>query len=122
MADSHTKKQRSYNMSRIRRKNTRPELILKKKIKDYIYQPKIFGNPDFANYKTKTVLFVDGCFWHKCPKHFIEPKSNKKYWIPKIERNIVRDKEVEIAYRKSGWNVIRVWECEIKKQNKHTLK
>ncbi len=59
----------------------------------FIYQPKAFRNPDFINYKKKIVVFIDGCFWHKCPKHYIQPKPNKFCWLPKLNRNQTRDKE-----------------------------
>jgi DNA mismatch endonuclease (patch repair protein) len=114
MADNLSKKQRSFCMSRIRSRNTKPELALKKHLKGFIYQPKAFGNPDFINYPKKKVIFIDGCFWHKCPMHFIEPKSNRKYWLPKIEKNIFRDKEITLAYKNSGWNVKRIWEHSLK--------
>ena len=113
MVDNLTKKQRSYCMSRIRSKKTLPELRYKKTLSGFIYQPKAYGNPDFINYKKKMVVFIDGCFWHKCPKHYIRPKSNKKYWASKIERNIIRDKEVEISYKNVGWKIKRVWEHEL---------
>jgi len=101
-------------MSRIRRRDTNPEIILKRNFKDFIYHPKnIFGNPDFINYKKKIIIFIDGCFWHKCPKHFIQPKSNKKYWLPKLERNSIRDKEINITYKNSFWKVKRIWEHEL---------
>ena len=101
-------------MSRIRSTNTLPELLLKKTLKKkYKYQPKIFGKPDFVNYKNKTIIFVDGCFWHQCPIHFKKPKQNSNYWIPKLNRNLTRAKEVEIAYKNSGWKVIRIWEHKI---------
>ena len=112
--DNLTKEQRSYCMSRIRSKNTKPELKHKEKASDFIYQPKTFGKPDFMNYKKKVVIFVDGCFWHKCPKHYIEPKSNKKYWLPKLERNAIRAEEVNITYKNAGWKVIRIWEHWLK--------
>ena len=101
-------------MSRIKSKNTKPELILKKTLKNFKYHPKVFGNPDFINYKKKTVIFIDGCFWHKCPKHFKYPKSNRKYWLPKLKRNAVRDKEIEITYKNSGWKIKRIWEHKLK--------
>lgn len=110
MADNLTKKQRSFCMSNIRRSNTKPELILKKKLKGFIYQPRVFGYPDFINYKRRIVIFVDGCFWHKCPKHFRDPKSNKKYWNLKLEKNRLRDQEINIAYKNSGWKIKRIWE------------
>ena len=116
MADNLTKEQRSYCMSRIRSSHTKPELILKKKLKGFVHNPKgIFGNPDFIDWKKKTVIFIDGCFWHKCPIHFKKPKSNKKYWFPKLEKNVIRDKEIDITYTNAGWKVLRIWEHELKK-------
>jgi DNA mismatch endonuclease (patch repair protein) len=114
MSDNLTKEQRSFCMSKIRSRNTQPELKYGLKNLHLKYQPKIFGSPDFIGWAEKTVVFIDGCFWHKCPKHFIEPKSNKKYWLPKLERNAVRDKEITIAYKTAGWNVIRIWEHDLK--------
>ena len=101
-------------MSRIRNKNTKPELRYKAKNFYLEHQPKVFGNPDFMDWKKKIIVFIDGCFWHKCPDHFIKPKSNKKYWIPKLEKNVVRDKEVNIAYKNAGWKVVRIWEHDLK--------
>jgi len=115
MTDNLTKAQRKLCMSSIKRSHTKPELFLKNKIKDFEYQPKnAHGNPDFINYKKKIVLFTDGCFWHKCPLHYKEPKSNKSYWLPKLERNEIRDKEINKAYEIAGWAVIRLWEHELK--------
>lgn len=102
-------------MSRIKSRDTRPELILKSRLKGYIYQPQTFGNPDFISYKKKEVIFVDGCFWHKCPIHYKEPKSNKKYWLPKIKKNCLRDREISMAYINSGWKISRVWEHDLNK-------
>jgi DNA mismatch endonuclease (patch repair protein) len=114
MPDNLTKKQRSFCMSRIRSRHTKPELLFKQKLKGFIYQPKAFGSPDFINYKKREVIFIDGCFWHKCPKHYIAPKSNKKYWLPKLKRNVLRDKEIALVYQNSGWKVIRIWEHDLK--------
>src|SRR3989344_8332996 len=101
--DNLTKEQRSFCMSKIRSKNTKPELKYKTDSKNLEYQPKdLFGKPDFIDWKNKQVVFIDGCFWHKCPKCFKKPKSNKKYWIPKIENNIIRDKEIGKAYNNAG--------------------
>lgn len=113
---------RSKIMSSIKCCNTKPELLLKKLLKDYEYQSKTFGRPDFINYKKRTVIFVDGCFWHQCPIHSKKPKQNKAYWIPKIKRNVTRAKEVEIAYKNSGWNVVRIWEHEINNNLNNCLK
>ena len=101
-------------MSRIRSSGTKAELILKRKLKEFVYQPKIFGRPDFVNYSKKIVVFIDGCFWHKCPEHYIQPKSNKSYWLPKLERNAVRALEINKAYRTAGWKVVRIWEHDLK--------
>jgi len=116
MTDNLTKEQRSYCMSNIRSKYTKPELIIKIKLKkkNFVYHPRLYGKPDFANFKKRTAIFIDGCFWHRCPKHFVEPKSNKKYWLPKIERNVLRDKEIIIAYLNAGWKVTRIWEHELR--------
>lgn len=113
--DNLTKKQRSYNMTQIKRSHTKPELKSKKMFREFKYNPKGFlGNPDFINIKKKTVVFIDGCFWHKCPVHYKQPKSNKRYWLPKLERNAVRDKEINIAYKNSNWKVVRIWEHELR--------
>lgn len=114
MVDNLTKEQRSFCMSRIRSRDTKPELKHKAKNLHLEYQPKAFGNPDFIDWKKKIVIFIDGCFWHKCPKHFIAPKSNRKYWLPKLEKNVLRDKEINIAFKNAGWKVVRVWEHYLK--------
>ena len=108
-------------MSKIRSKNTKPELILKKNLIGlYLrYQPKsIIGNPDFANKTRKIAIFLDGCFWHKCPKCFRPPKSNKRYWIPKIRRNVQRADDVAKKLKNNGWKVVRIWEHELTKNQK----
>ena len=105
-------------MSRIKRGHTKPELGYKRNLRRGEYQPKgLFGNPDFVDWRNKRVFFVDGCFWHKCPLHWNEPKSNRDYWISKLERNEIRGREVSIAYKTAGWKVIRVWEHDIKIKN-----
>ena len=102
-------------MSRIRRANTNPEISAKKRFRWFRYQPKgFFGNPDFINKKKKIVIFIDGCFWHKCPQHWNKPKSNRIYWNEKIKKNIERDKKVNKKYIKEGWKVIRIWEHEFR--------
>jgi len=102
-------------MSRIRSKDTKPELRHKAKNLHLEYQPKgLLGNPDFIDWKKKIVVFIDGCFWHKCPIHYKQPKTNKKYWLPKLNRNVVRDKEVNLAYKNAGWKVVRIWEHDLR--------
>ena len=114
--DRITSKQRSYIMSRIRGSNTKPELMIKRSTdgRKLRYQPRgIRGSPDFANKRRKIAVFVDGCFWHKCPKCYRPPKSNKKYWKAKIERNTKRDKDVNRKMRDEGWTVLRFWEHQV---------
>ena len=121
MADNHTKEQRSYNMSRIRSKNNAPEEKVRKFLfsKGFRYRKNdknLPGCPDIVLPKYKTVIFVNGCFWHKhnC-KRFVWPSSNEKYWKKKILRNVERD-EINIKELKElGWKVLVVWECELKK-------
>jgi len=99
-------------MSRIRGRGTKPELIAKGvlKRKGFIYQPEIYGKPDFANFNKKVVIFIDGCFWHKCPRCFIAPKTNSRFWANKINGNVLRDKEISQNYYYAGWKVVRIWE------------
>lgn len=124
MADNHSKEVRSMNMSRIRSTNSKPEEIVRKYLfsKGFRYRKnvnKLPGCPDIVLPKYKTVIFVNGCFWHKhdCPR-FIWPSSNQDYWIPKIQRNIERDRLNVAELQKKGWHIITVWECELKKKNR----
>lgn len=117
MVDILTKKERSYCMSRIRGSKTSPELKIRKimKLLGFSYQPKgIYGKPDYANKKEKIIIFIDGCYWHKCSKHFIQPKTNKKFWMDKINKNVLRDRQVNKKLKKEGWRIIRVWEHDLK--------
>ncbi|PKM92505.1 MAG: very short patch repair endonuclease [Euryarchaeota archaeon HGW-Euryarchaeota-1] len=120
MADVLTKKQRSFNMSQIRSKDTKPEIkirkqLYKKGIGGYRVHYKLFGKPDIVFPAKKIVVFIDGCFWHKCPKCFIEPETRKEFWMKKIKGNVDRDHKVNIKLKKEGWKVLRYWEHEIKK-------
>ena len=119
MTDTVSKKKRSEIMSKIKSKDTKIEVEFRKAIwkAGYRYRknPKgCFGKPDLVLKKYKTVIFIDSCFWHGCKKHCRIPATRKDYWIPKIERNKQRDKEVNRHYRKIGWKIIRVWEHDIK--------
>lgn len=122
MADTHTKEIRSKNMSHIRSTNSKPEEIVRKYLfsQGFRYRKndkRLPGKPDIVLPKYKTVIFVNGCFWHKhdCPR-FVWPESNKDYWIPKILRNTERDKEIYNILESQGWRVLVVWECELKKK------
>lgn len=115
MVDRISKEIRSRIMSKIRSNNTKPELALRKILwgKGFSYQPKMKGSPDFVHKTRKIAIFVHGCFWHKCSKHYIEPSSNKEYWLPKIERNIIRDKENKKILKKKGYKVMTLWEHNV---------
>jgi len=117
--DNLSKAHRHKNMQNIRSKNTKMELkvrsLLHKKGLRFRIHTKLIGKPDIVFPSKCVVVFLDSCFFHKCPYHYIQPKSNKKYWLPKIERNTVRAKEVNSALRKQGWKVIRIWEHSVKK-------
>ena len=121
MADNHSKEVRSRNMSRIRSTDNKPEEIVRKFLfsQGFRYRKndkKLPGKPDIVLPKYRTVIFVNGCFWHKhdCPR-FVWPSSNQDYWRPKILGNVERDKKNTGQLRSQGWNVIVVWECELKK-------
>lgn len=116
MADVLTKKQRSYNMSRINCKFTKQELKIKPvmTLLGFSYQPKIYGHPDYALIKRKVAVFIDGCFWHRCPEHYKAPKTNSLFWRLKIAKNVQRDKAVNKYLRADGWLVIRIWEHSLK--------
>ena len=121
MADNLTKEVRSMNMSHIRSKNSKPEEIVRKFLFSrglrYRKNVKLLpGCPDIVLPKYHTVIFVNGCFWHKhdCPR-FVWPASNQDYWSRKIQRNVERDRENIETLQKLGWDVIVVWECELKK-------
>ena len=118
--DVLTPKQRSYCMSKIKGSNTNPELILRKALwkKGYRYRTKskILGKPDMVFSNPKVAIFVDGCFWHKCPRHYTKPKSNGEFWEKKILANISRDKIVNAQLKSEGWKVVRIWECQIKEE------
>ncbi len=122
MADVHSKETRSYNMSRIRNKNTKPEML----VRTYLFSRGLRyrkndnrypGKPDLVFPKYRTVVFINGCYWHKhigC-RYFVLPASNTEFWDKKLESNRLRDEYNITQLRTSGWNVIVVWECELKK-------
>lgn len=121
MADIKTKESRSYNMSRIAGKDTKPEELVRKYLfsKGFRYRKnvrKLPGTPDLVVPKYRTVIFVNGCFWHghEGCKYFVWSKSNAEFWRKKIETNISRDQRKEAQLRDMGWNVMIVWECELR--------
>jgi DNA mismatch endonuclease (patch repair protein) len=121
VSDVFTKAKRSEVMSRIRsRGNKETELILMKLFRKHGFsgwrrhQP-VFGRPDFIFRKFKVAVFVDGCFWHGCPKHSNMPANNRAFWERKLTGNQLRDRLVNRTLRRNGWRVIRIWEHDLRK-------
>ena len=127
MTDVHNKATRSFNMSQIKGKNTKPELLVRKFLfangfRYRLHDPKLPGKPDIVLPKYKTVIFVNGCFWHGhkgCP-WFVLPKTRTEWWLQKIKGTRARDKAAEVALNVIGWKVILIWECQLKKNNLST--
>lgn len=122
MADVHSPETRSYNMSRIRGKDTKPEELVRKYLfaKGFRYRKndsRLPGKPDIVLPKYKTVIFVNGCFWHghEGCRYFVWPKNNAEFWKEKIGENIRRDERNYMLLSEQGWNIIVVWECALKK-------
>lgn len=120
--DDKTPEQRSINMSNIRSKDTKPEEIVRKYLfaRGFRYRKndtRYPGKPDLVLPKYHTVIFINGCFWHQhgCSRSTL-PKTNQDYWIPKIQRNVERDRQNIKALEDAGWKVIVIWECELKKK------
>ncbi|MFH1020337.1 MAG: very short patch repair endonuclease [Pseudomonadota bacterium] len=122
--DKLSPERRSENMRNIRGKDTSPELAVRKLCRELgfsgyrVHRKELPGKPDLAWLGRKQAIFVHGCFWHghDCPEGLRKPKSNRSYWIPKIERNQQRDTEDLNNLRASGWEVLVIWECETTKQ------
>lgn len=125
MADVHSKEIRSFNMSQIKGKNTKPEMLVRKflfskGIRYRLHDRNLPGKPDLAFSKYKKVVFIHGCFWHgheEC-KYFVPPKTRTEWWLRKINGNKNKDAESITALEKQGWKVITVWECELKPDKK----
>ena len=121
MPDVFTPEKRSLVMSRIRGSGNRDtelkliSLLRRARLSGWRRKIALFGKPDFVFPRQRVAVFVDGCFWHRhagC-KFSYTPKSRPEFWLPKFERNIARDRLVNTTLRKSGWRVIRVWECDL---------
>lgn len=125
MADKFTQEQRSQIMAKVHSRDTTPEIKVRKLLHSLGYRFRLHrtdlpGKPDIVLPKYKTVIFVNGCFWHGCPTcHHakVRPKDHSDYWNKKLDRNIQRDKENYSKLTDSGWKVVIVWECETKKKN-----
>ena len=117
--DRHTKEQRHKNMQAVKGKNTK----LENKVITYLWQhgyrfrknvKDLEGKPDIAIKKYKMVIFIDSCFWHKCPIHYKAPTTNVEFWENKIAGNQKRDEQVTKYYQSKEWNILRIWEHELK--------
>ncbi|MCU1720222.1 very short patch repair endonuclease [Pseudomonas sp. 5P_5.1_Bac1] len=120
-ADTITPQARSLMMSRIKGRNTKPEILVRSLchslgLRFRLHRKDLPGSPDLVFPKHRLCLFVHGCFWHRhqgC-KYAYTPKSRQEFWLPKLERNVARDKSSEEALRGMGWKVVIIWECETK--------
>lgn len=130
MTDVHEPEVRSYNMSQIKSKDTKPEMFVRKFIhangfRFRIHDKKLPGKPDIVLKKYKAIIFIHGCFWHghEGCKYFVIPKTRTKWWLDKIARNKTKDNENDSILQENGWRIITIWECELKKNNRQkTLK
>ena len=125
MADVHTPEQRSYNMSRVRSKDTKPELIVRKYLFSHgyryrIHDKKLPGSPDLVLPKYRTVIFVNGCFFHghEGCRYFTIPKTKTEWWLDKINSNKRRDAGNYIKLTEAGWRVLIIYECALKLKTK----
>lgn len=122
MADRISPERRSWNMSRIRGRNTRPErtlrsLLHRAGLRFRLHDPKLPGKPDIVLPKYRTVVLVHGCYWHRhpgCPRT-TTPKTNIDFWQSKFDATVRRDKEKAEALKVAGWKVLTVWECDLEK-------
>lgn len=121
MADVHDPETRSYNMSRIKGKNTKPEMLVRRFLYSKGFRYKLHdktlpGKPDIVLPKYKTVIFIHGCFWHghEGCRFFVVPKSRTEFWLTKIHRNKELDAKYNQLLKAAGWKIIEVWECELK--------
>lgn len=122
MSDSISKERRSWNMSRIRNRDTKIEVLVRQYLflKGYRFRKsdkRYPGKPDVVLPKYRTVIFVNGCFWHQHPgcKNATMPKTNTEFWKSKLERNVFNDQKNERLLVEMGWNVVTLWECDLEK-------
>jgi DNA mismatch endonuclease, patch repair protein len=127
MTDVHSKETRSFNMSRIRGKDTKPEIIVRKFLHARGFRYRLHvktmpGKPDIVLPKYKTAIFVHGCFWHghdQC-RYYVIPKTRRDWWLNKIHSNIANDSKATGKLKDEGWNILVLWECDLKKDKLHT--
>lgn len=131
MKDSLSRAERSERMGRIRGTDTKPELTVRRLVHGLgfryrLHDRKLPGKPDLVFAKSKKIIFVHGCFWHRhedpgCKLARL-PKSRLEFWLPKLEGNRIRDKKIMADLEKMGWNVMVVWECQIGKKARLTAR
>ncbi|RCW52070.1 very short patch repair endonuclease [Paenibacillus prosopidis] len=119
MADNVSKEIRSKTMAKIKSKRTGFEDQVTKELwrRGVRFRRNVddlFGSPDISNKRKKTIVFLDSCFWHGCVEHCRIPKTNTEYWQRKIMKNVTRDAQVTEYYNRKGWNIIRIWEHDVK--------
>jgi DNA mismatch endonuclease (patch repair protein) len=126
MADVHDIATRSYNMSKIKGTDTKPEMLVRKflhsnGLRYRLHNKMLPGKPDLTLLRFQTVIFVNGCFWHghKGCKYFILPKTRTEWWKEKIEGTIQRDRKALSELNQLKWNTIVVWECELKPEKRN---
>lgn len=119
MADVLTPAQRKYNMSQIKGKDTAPEIVIRRLlysngIRGYRIHYPLPGKPDIVFIRKRLIVFIDGCFWHKCPECFTIPQTRTEFWLDKLNKNVERDRKVNKKLTDDGWNVLRFWEHEVR--------
>lgn len=111
----------SARLSRVRRSGTKPEVAvrsalhaagLRYRVDLPVRLPELTVRPDIVFTRARVAVFIDGCFWHSCPEHGNQPRANTGYWLPKLQRNVERDRTVDDALTRAGWRVLRYWEHE----------
>ena len=127
MADVFNNKKRSEIMKKVHSKNNKStelrliQIFNENHIIGWRRNYPVKGHPDFVFLAIKVAVFVDGCFWHGHDCRNTKPSDNAEYWAKKRERNIKHDKEITDLFKQRGWNVVRIWECELKKKNRDIL-
>jgi DNA mismatch endonuclease (patch repair protein) len=129
MTDVHSRETRSFNMSRIRSKDTKPEMLVRKflfanGLRYKLHDKSLAGKPDIVLPKYKTIIFIHGCFWHghEGCKYYTVPKTRTEWWLNKISANTNNDTAAINKLKQAGWSVIIVWECEIKTKDQFMLR
>jgi DNA mismatch endonuclease, patch repair protein len=122
MTDVHNKETRSYNMSRVKSKDTKPELLVRRFLHQQGFRFKLHdmslpGKPDLVLPRHKVVIFIHGCFWHghKGCKYFTVPQTRTKWWLDKIEGNAQNDVKAVKVLKNGGWKVVIIWGCQLKR-------